>query len=113
MTNENFDDIGSVIYVGCSTTLVERLRDGADICHARNSSLDFAKVATEAADRIEALEARPMNLQKVIDGLNDKIAELEAIVQRQQSKDELPQALKDALRVEWRKPGGLLDGSFM
>ena len=40
-----------------SQSLQARLRDGADICHARNIQLDYAKVAEEAADRIDALEA--------------------------------------------------------
>ena len=39
-------------------TLQERLRDGADICHARNIQLDYARVATEAADRIDDLTAK-------------------------------------------------------
>ena len=45
-------------------SLQERLRDGADICYARNIQLDYARVATEAADRIDALEAQVAALTK-------------------------------------------------
>ena len=38
-------------------TIQERLRDGAETCHARNIQLDYARIATKAADRIDALEA--------------------------------------------------------
>ena len=45
-------------------TIQERLRDGADTCHARNIQLDYARVATKAADRIDALEAEVAALTK-------------------------------------------------
>lgn len=48
-------------------TIQERMRDGADICHARNIQLDYARVVTEAADRIDAIEAEVAEYRKCAD----------------------------------------------
>ena len=46
------------------TDLTERLRLGASISRARNLNLDYAKVADEAADEIERLQATIAGLRK-------------------------------------------------
>ena len=51
----------------------ERLRDGAETCHARNIQLDYARIATKAADRIDALEANNNEL------LNQRFALMEQV----------------------------------
>lgn len=68
-------------------TIQERLRDGADICYARNIQLDYARVVTEAADRIDTLEAEVTTMQ-------DHITE---ITSEEHSIPELRQELFDQL----------------
>jgi hypothetical protein len=47
--------------------LVKRLRAGAGISRDRNINLDYAKVADEAADRIEELERENADLRMQLD----------------------------------------------
>ena len=69
-------------------SLQERLRDGADICHARKIYTDFAGIAEEAADHIDKLEAEIQILtaeREVYAATADRaIAEIESLQLRNQ-----------------------------
>ena len=58
-------------------TIQERLRDGADICHARKIYTDFAGIAEEAADRIDLLEELNAQLREQNNAVDAACAYLE------------------------------------
>ena len=58
-------------------SLQERLRDGADICHARKIYTDFAGIAEEAADRIDLLEELNAQLREQNNAVDAACAYLE------------------------------------
>ena len=105
-------------------SLQERLRDGADICHARKIYTDFAGIAEEAADRIDTLEElnaqlREQNdavdaacayLERQIDALEAEVAEYRKCaddqamaykVERDGLMEQVAALTKDAARYHW------------
>ena len=87
-------------------SLQERLRDGADICHARKIYTDFAGIAEEAADHIDKLEAEIQILtaeREVYAATADRaIAEIESLKLRNQELSAFPFA-------KWSKEPELLE----
>ena len=81
------------------TTLQERLRDGADICYARNIQLDYARVVTEAADRIDALENEMARIRELWEA--DQIESSEQRTQIHQLRAQVETLTKDAARYHW------------
>lgn len=59
-------------------TIQKRLRDGASIARDRRINLDYATVATEAADRIDLLEELNSQLREQNDAVDAACADLEA-----------------------------------
>ena len=80
-------------------SLQERLRDGADICHARKIYTDFAGIAEEAADRIDTLENEMARIRELWEA--DQIESSEQRTQIHQLRAQVETLTKDAARYHW------------
>jgi hypothetical protein len=86
------------------TPLQTRLRDTADLCHARNINPDWARLATEAADRIDELEAHNMALLADVKDCQQQSRDYQAenyVIKSQMLEAQGAAMAKDAARYRW------------